>query len=65
MEPGVYFNSTIPFLQIIEFHRLLNPKGNSKTTENISARHYLDEFQFVLKIASVELVFYRKIFRIK
>ena len=58
MEPGVYFNSTIPFFfQLIELHRLLNTKGNSKTTENISARHYLDEFQFFSNLFQLNLYF--------
>ena len=32
-EPGVYFNSSLPFFQVIEFRRLFNTKGNSKTTQ--------------------------------
>ena len=32
-EPGIYFNSSLPIFQVIEFHRLFNTKGNSKTTQ--------------------------------
>ena len=44
-------------IQIIELHRLLNTKGNSKQQKNISARHNLDEFQFFSKLIQLNLYF--------